>query len=316
MQGMFDPKLYPELLVGLQSPDDAAVWKLDEARGLVLTTDFFTPVVDDPRDYGRIAAANSLSDIYAMGGTPFLALNIAALPPDLDPEVSAQILMGGAEVAREAGVVVAGGHSVQDKEPKYGMVVAGFVRLEHLFTKAGAKVGDKLYLTKPLGFGTITTALKRGQAAVQDVDEAVRWMTTLNRAASQAAAACGVRGATDITGFSLLGHATEMAQASGVGLQIEFDRIPILHNALPYAMQFIFQGGAFDNREYFRHAVTFEKELPEYSQMLLFDPQTSGGLLLAIPASGCEKFEEIMSSGGNAFWSIGEVVQGSGITVV
>ena len=140
---LFDPQSYPDLLVGLNAPDDAAVWHLDDERGLVLTTDFFTPVVDDPLDYGRIAAANSLSDIYAMGGTPFLALNIAALPPDLDPEISAQILRGGAEIAKQAGVVIGGGHTVQDKEPKYGLVVAGFVTLNEMFTKGGARAGDK-----------------------------------------------------------------------------------------------------------------------------------------------------------------------------
>jgi selenide,water dikinase len=214
--------------VGLQTPDDAAVWKLDDQRGLVLTTDFFTPVVDDARDYGRIAAANSLSDVYAMGGIPFLALNIAALPPDLDPLISQEILRGGAEMAREAGVVVAGGHTVQDKEPKYGMVVVGFVDLEKMFTKAGAKPGDRLYLTKPLGFGTITTALKQDKVQSADLAEAVRWMTRLNKDASTAARQAGVQGATDVTGYSFLGHASEMARASGVGFQFKFDEIPLL----------------------------------------------------------------------------------------
>ena len=181
MQEMFDPADTPDLLAGLTSPDDAAVWKLDEDRALVITTDFFTPVVDDPFDYGRVAAANSLSDVYAMGGTPFLALNIAAMPPDLDPSVSAEIFRGGAVVAKQAGTVIAGGHSIQDKEPKYGMVVVGMVDPHKMFTKGGAKPGDRLYLTKPLGFGTITTALKRQAAREEDVAEAVGWMTRLNR---------------------------------------------------------------------------------------------------------------------------------------
>lgn len=316
MQETFDPALYPELLVGLQSPDDAAVWKLDDQRGLVLTTDFFTPVVDDPRDYGRIAAANSLSDIYAMGGTPFLALNIAALPPDLGLEISSRILQGGAEVAREAGVVIAGGHSIQDKEPKYGLVVAGFVNLDRMFTKAGARPGDKLYLTKPIGFGTITTALKRQVAAVADVQEAVRWMVTLNGAASQVAAANGVRGATDISGYSLLGHASEMAEASNVQLRLKFDRIPLLPNALPYAMQFIFPGGTYDNQAYYKERVAFECEIADYQRLMLFDPQTSGGLLLAVPPDNCTAFEQLMQTGGNAFWRIGEAVDGRGILLV
>jgi selenide,water dikinase len=312
---MFDPSQYPHLLVGLQSPDDAAVWKLDDQRGLVLTTDFFTPVVDTPRDFGRIAAANSLSDIYAMGGTPFLALNIAALPPDLDIEVSSQIFLGGAEVAREAGVVIAGGHTIQDKEPKYGMVAAGFVDLNQLITKSGARPGDQLYLTKPLGFGTISTALKQQRAQDVDVAEAVKWMTQLNRNASQAARQCEVHGGTDITGYALLGHAIELAHASKVGLRIEFDRIPILENAFNYAQQFIFPGGAYDNRDFLSAKVLFTKKLAEFMQLMLYDPQTSGGLLLSVPADQAEKYEMIMKTNCDDFWNIGEVITGEGITI-
>lgn len=303
------------MLIGLQSPDDAAIWRLDESRGLVLTTDFFTPVVDDPRDYGRIAAANSLSDIYAMGGTPFLALNIAALPPDLDPDISSQIFLGGAEVARQAGVVVAGGHTIQDKEPKYGMVTAGFVELDEIITKAGAKPGDRLYLTKPLGFGTITTALKRQRAEDADVAEAVRWMTQLNRAASAAARKCGVRGGTDITGYAFIGHALEMIQKGGMGMCVEFDRIPLLDNALKYARELIFPGGAYDNLNYFKDEVVFRKDIPEYMRLMLFDPQTSGGLLLAVPIAKAAEFELMMKSDNNQYWSIGDITDGRGITI-
>lgn len=312
---MFDPAAHPQLLVGLSSPDDAAVWKLDDHRGLVLTTDFFTPVVDDARNYGRIAAANSLSDIYAMGGTPFLGLNIAALPADLDPEISSQIFRGGAEIAQEAGVIIAGGHTIQDKEPKFGLVTAGFVEIDQMITKTGARPGDILYLTKPLGFGTITTALKRQQAEEKDVAEAVNWMTKLNRAASETARQCGVHGGTDITGYSFLGHALEMAQASGVELRVAFDSIPLLENALKYAHQFMFPGGAFDNRDFFGKRVIFEKELPEYLQMMLFDPQTSGGLLLSVSEVESGHFEELMSAGGNLFWQVGEVRAGAGVTI-
>ena len=312
---LFDPQSYPDLLVGLNAPDDAAVWRLDDERGLVLTNDFFTPVVDDPLDYGRIAAANSLSDIYAMGGTPFLALNIAALPPDLDPEISAQILRGGAEIAKQAGVVIGGGHTVQDKEPKYGLVVAGFVNLKEMFTKGGARAGDKLYLTKPLGFGTITTALKQQKANPEDVAAAVKWMTSLNQAASLAARKAGVKGATDITGYSLIGHASEMASASGVGLQFELSRIPILTEAKKYAEQMIFPGGAYDNRHYYERLVRFECPITEVQRMLLFDPQTSGGLLLAIPAENASVFEAEMGQHNLAFWQIGSVIPGSGICI-
>ncbi len=180
---MFDPADYPDLLIGLGEPDDAAVWKLDDERALVATTDFFTPVVDDPYDYGAIAAANALSDIYAMGARPFLALNIAALPPNLPTEISAEILRGGAEKVREAGVVLAGGHTVQDKEPKFGLMVLGFVHPDRILSKGGARPGDVLVLSKPLGFGVITTALKREQADPAHLAEAVTWMKRLNKTA-------------------------------------------------------------------------------------------------------------------------------------
>jgi selenide,water dikinase len=316
MQEAFKSSDFPSLLVGLRSPDDAAVWKLDNQRGLVLTTDFFTPVVDDARDFGRIAAANSLSDVYAMGGTPFLALNIAALPADLDLEICMQIFQGGVEIAREAGIAVAGGHTIQDKEPKYGLVVAGFVQLDEMITKSGAKPGDQLYLTKPLGFGTITTALKRQLARNEDVEEAVRWMTHLNRSASQAAIKCGVRSGTDITGYAFLGHSLEMSQASQVAFRVEFDRLPVLENALRYAREFVFPGGAFDNRIAFGKEVNFIKELPEYLQMILFDPQTSGGLLLSVPDEKTGEFENLMKTGNEQAWHIGEVIEGRGITII
>ena len=316
MQDMFDPADTPDLIAGLQSPDDAAIWKLDENRALVLTTDFFTPVVDDPFDYGRIAATNSISDIYAMGGTPFLALNIAALPPDLDASISRLIFTGGAVKAREAGVVIAGGHTIQDKEPKYGMVVAGMVDPKKMFTKRGAQPGDHLYLTKPLGFGTITTALKQERVSPEDLTAAVDWMVRLNREASQAAQLSGVHSATDVTGFALLGHALEVADASHVALRLSVEQIPILENALPYAQQFIFPGGAYDNKAYFQHRVHLERKLAEDVQMLLYDPQTSGGLLLAVPESRSPEFEAQMTKMDSPFWRVGEVIEGNGVILV
>ena len=307
---MFDPSDFPDLLVGLGDPDDAAVWRLSEDRALVITTDFFTPVVDDPYDYGAIAATNALSDVYAMGGQPFLALNIAALPPDMPAEISAEILRGGAEKAREAGVALAGGHTIQDKEPKYGLVAIGFVHPQRMITKRGARPGDALVLSKPLGFGTITTALKRDQADPADVAEAVRWMTRLNKLASQAASAVGVRGGTDVTGFSLLGHGWEMAVASEVRLRLFFDRIPILDGAKRYAQEWIFPGGSMDNRLYYRPHVHFDPRLDEASQMLLFDAQTSGGLLLSVPAEKVEALFANAQSLDQPLWVIGEVEQG------
>ena len=244
-------------------------------------------------DYGSIAAANSLSDIYAMGGKPFLALNIAALPPDLPSEISAEILRGGAEKAREAGVVIAGGHTVQDKEPKYGLVALGFVDPAKMLTKSGAKVGDALVLTKPLGFGTTTTALKQQKAEPGDIEEVVGWMKRLNDKASQLAVEFGVKACTDITGFSLAGHGLELARASGVGLQIEFSRLPFVSCAQKYARMGAFPGGAFDNKHFYsRRNVPIETILDEASEMLLYDPQTSGGLLLSVPPAnlpGCLK---------------------------
>lgn len=306
----------PDLLVGLGDPDDAAVWKLDEGRALVVTTDFFTPVVDDPYDYGAIAAANSLSDIYAMGAEPFLALNILGLPPQLPTEVGAEILRGGAEKAKEAGVVIAGGHSIQDEEPKYGLIVLGFVSPEQALTNAGAKPGDKLVLTKPLGFGVTTTALKQQKAAAEDVSEVVGWMTKLNKAAAELARRYDLKGGTDVTGFSLLGHGLELAQTSGVGLRIEFSRVPFLSGAASYAQAWTFPGGASDNKAYYGGAVRFDDRIKEYQQMLLFDPQTSGGLLLCVPGDSLDAFMAEAGEIGQTAWVIGEVAAGEGIQVL
>lgn len=316
MQGMFPSADYPNLLVGLEGPDDAAVWRLDDSRALVVTTDFFTPVVDTPYEYGAIAAANSLSDIYAMGGKPFLALNIAALPDDLPVEVASEILRGGAEKAREAGVVIAGGHTVKDKEPKYGLVVIGFVDPRHMLTKGGLNVGDALVLTKPLGFGVTTTALKREQAESQDVNEVIGWMSRLNRAASELAVELGLRGVTDVTGYSLLGHGLEMANASKVSLRIEYKKVPFVSCARKYAEKGAFAGGAFDNREHFKPNVHFTRELDEPAEMLLFDPQTSGGLLLGVPQEKLSGFMKHAEETGQPAWVIGEAQAGAGIEVV
>ena len=280
-----------------------------------MTTDFFTPVVDDAYDYGAIAAANALSDVYAMGGKPFLALNIAALPPGLPAELISDILRGGAETVRAAGVVIAGGHTIQDKEPKYGLVVLGFVDPARLLTKSGARPGDRLVLTKPLGFGTTTTALKRGIAPPEDVAEVVSWMRRLNKFASELALEFGVRGATDITGFSLLGHAWEMAQASGVGLRLDFARIPLVSCARRYAAEFVFPGGAYDNRLYFGQFVSFDPAIAEPDQMLLFDPQTSGGLLLSVPEKHLKALLQRAEENDQPVWVIGEVLEGEGIEV-
>jgi selenide,water dikinase len=300
----------------LNSPDDAAVWKLDDSRALVLTTDFFTPVVDSAYDYGSIAAANSLSDVYAMGGKPFMALNIAALPPQLDSDILADILRGAAEKAREAGVVIAGGHTVQDKEPKVGLVVVGFVDPQKILTKSGAKPGDFLVLTKPLGFGVTTTALKRELASAEDVAEVVQWMQRLNRDAGQLALDHNLKAATDITGYSLIGHGLEMAQASGVGFRLSFKRIPMVTCARKYAELWTFPGGASDNRAYFGPSIQFDSSLSEMDQMLLFDPQTSGGLLLSVPPDQIDALSEAAQKIHQPAWIIGEVIAGHGIQII
>jgi selenide, water dikinase len=302
--------------VGLGEPDDAAAWRLPEGRALVVTTDFFTPVVDDPYDYGAIAAANALSDVYAMGGNPFLALNIAALPPELPIDVMSAILQGGADKAKEAGVVIAGGHTIQDKEPKYGLIVLGFADPVHMLTKGGARPGDALVITKPLGFGTVTTALKRDLADPADVAEAVGWMKRLNKTAAELAVEFELHGGTDITGFSLLGHAWEMAEVSQVGLRFYFERIPILQGARRYASEWIFPGGSSDNRLYYSEHVSFSPEIEEASQMLLFDAQTSGGLLLAVPASRLDPLLRRAVELEQPMWVVGEVVEGDRIEVL
>jgi len=281
----------------------------------VVTTDFFTPVVDDPYDYGSIAAANSISDIYAMGGQPFLALNVASFVPDLPPEVNGEILRGGAEKAREAGVVIAGGHTVQDNEPKYGLVVLGFVNPKKMLIKGGARPGDALILTKPLGFGVTTTALKLQKASPEDVAEVVRWMKRLNKVASRLAVEFGLCGGTDVTGFSLLGHASEMSQASGAAVRILAEKVPFVSCARKYAGMGAFPGGLFDNLSFFGQHVHFAPDISEETRMLLFDPQTSGGLLLAVPrrklAGFLERFEQV----GQPAWVVGEVFMGEGLEV-
>ena len=282
----------------------------------MVTTDFFTPVVDDAYDYGSIAAANSMSDIYAMGGKPFLALNVAALPDHLPHAISSEIIRGGAEKALEAGVVIAGGHTVKDKEPKFGLVAIGFVDPRHMLSKGGLKAGDALVLTKPLGFGVTTTALKREQAEPEDVAEAVKWMKQLNKEASQLAIEFELRAGTDITGFSLLGHGLEMANASNVSLSIDMNKVPFITCARKYADLGCFAGGAFDNKAHFESQVKFGAALDEQNQMLLFDPQTSGGLLLGVPNQKAGAFLNRAKELNQAAWVIGQVESGTGIKIV
>lgn len=316
MEGIFTAKDHPNLLVGLDGPDDAAVWKIDDDRAIVVTTDFFTPVVDTPYEYGAIAATNSLSDIYAMGGKPFLALNISAFPPDLPAEFLSEILQGGAQKCIQAGVVVAGGHTVQDKEPKFGLVALGFVDPGNMIRKSGAKLGDQLFLTKPIGVGVTTTALKRGLITEAELTEVIASMSTLNDKSGSLAVNHAVKCGTDITGFGLLGHALEMANASDVQFVFKFSAIPLLSGAIKYASDWVFPGGSVDNKIYFENDVTFDPSLSDSEKMLMFDAQTSGGLLLAVPEDQSERFVHSAAVAQQPIWKIGNVINGKGITVI
>jgi selenide, water dikinase len=277
----------PALLVGLDPADDAAVYRLSDELALVQTLDFFTPIVDDPRDFGRIAAANALSDVYAMGARPLLALNIVAFSLErLGSEVLAEILAGGAEVAAAAGVAIGGGHSIDDPEPKYGMAVSGVVHPDELLTAAGAQPGDELCLTKPVGGGLITTGAKRGVAEPAWIESAVAAMTTLNAEAAEAARACGAHALTDVTGFGLLGHLREVCEASGVGVELDAAAVPALPGALELAASGEAEaGGSRRNAEDAARFTAWEPEVPPERRALLADAMTSGGLLAAVPPS-------------------------------
>jgi selenide, water dikinase len=303
-------------MVGLGAPDDAAVYRLNERQALIQTVDFFTPIVDTPYEYGAIAAANALSDVYAMGGQVLFALNIAAFPPNLPTSVLADILRGGADVVRSVGGAIAGGHTIQDKEPKYGLVVTGIVDPSRILTKGGARPGDVLVLTKRLGTGVVTTAVKREQVEAADLDAAIKSMMALNRVASEACQAAGVRAATDVTGFGLLGHALEMSRASGVSFRFRFADLPWLPGAASYAQQWIFAGGAFNNRAFYGPSVRYRDDLQEWQQLLMHDPQTSGGLLAAVPRAQLAAFLDYCAERGQEAWTIGEVVEGEGIDIV
>jgi selenide,water dikinase len=307
----------PNLLIGLDIKDDAAVYRLSDDLALVQTVDFFPPIVDDPYTFGAIAAANALSDIYAMGGRPILALAIAGFPEDLPAEVIAAILQGGADKVAEAGAVVAGGHTVIDKEPKYGLCVTGLVHPDRITAKAHARPSDVLLLTKPLGTGVITTAHKRGAVADDHLRAAVASMLRLNRRAAELAAAISPHSATDITGYGLLGHAGELARNSSTKLVISLKRVPLLPGTLDYARQGIFPGGLGRNREFLLSDgfVRLAAGLDEARAQLLFDPQTSGGLLFALPAKAAAELKENMAQAGEPCWEIGHVAEGSGIDV-
>lgn len=316
LTGIFGPAV-PDLLVGLDAADDAAVYRLNDEQAIVATTDFFPPVVDDAYTFGAIAAANALSDIYAMGGDPLFCLNLVAFPDDLDPSILTEIMRGGAEKVREAGAIIAGGHTVTDDEPKYGLAAIGTVHPQRIFTKGGARPGDVLILTKSLGTGVITTALKNEGVRDADLQAAVTSMTTLNGAASRAlrSFAGDVHACTDISGFGLLGHAYEMASQSGVHLNITLSALPWLPGAREYAAAGYVPGGTGRNADYLRGHVTLGPEVHETDQLLLFDPQTSGGLFVAVAGDALDHTRAALAEAGVPCHVVGFVSEGEGISV-
>jgi selenide,water dikinase len=274
----------PALLVGAETRDDAAVFRIADELALVHTVDFFTPIVDDPYDFGRIAAANAISDIYAMGARPLTALNLVAFSLDrLGPSVLAEVLRGGADVAAVAGVAIAGGHSIDDPEPKYGMAVTGVAHPDRIVRNSTARPGDALFLTKAIGGGAVTTAAKRRIASDQVVDECIDVMTTLNAGGAAAAVEAGATAMTDVTGFGLLGHLHELSIASGVTARVESHQVPVIGGALDLIEAGAIAGGSRRNREWVEPQVEFDAEVPEPMRALLCDAMTSGGLLVAVP---------------------------------
>ncbi len=310
--------IHPDLLVGLAGGDDAAVYRLTPALAIIQTVDFFPPIVDDPYEYGAIAAANAMSDVYAMGGEVLLALNVAAFPDTLPVEITNEILRGGAEKVAEAGGLLVGGHTLLDDEPKYGLCVTGIIHPDSVVTKAGAQVGDALVLTKPLGVALVATALKAQAAKEEDARAAVKSMLRLNRAAAQAMQEVGVHACTDITGFALLGHAWEMAQRSKVGLKISVSALPLLPGALDYAARGFIPGGLVRNRHYIleNDRAVLPEGLSEEMIDLLVCPETSGGLLIALPPDQLPRLQELLTQRGEEHWVIGEVIEGDKIEVV
>jgi selenide,water dikinase len=308
LRGIFNPDDYPNLLVGLARADDAAVYQLNPQQAIVTTTDFFPPVVDDPYDFGAIAAANALSDIYAMGGEVLFAINLVAFPDNLDRDILREILRGGAEKVAEAGGVIAGGHSVADKEPKYGLAVTGVIDPAQVKTKGGAQPGDVLLLTKPLGVGVVTTALKQGITNEADVATAVASMKTLNKQAAQAGQVAQAHAMTDITGFGLLGHAHEMAHLGNVDFRFDLDKLLWLPGAVGYGEAGAFPGGMGRNLDYFEPWVTFGENVSQLMQDMLWTPETSGGLLVAVVPEQVEKFREVCETAV----VVGEVLAGDG----
>lgn len=305
---------HPDLLVGISTSDDAGVYRLAPHQALVQTVDFFTPVVDDPYQWGRIAAANALSDVYAMGGTPLTALQMIGWPRDqLDFALAGEVIAGGADVMAEAGCTIVGGHSIDDTEPKYGFAVTGLVSPERVISNAGARVGDRLVLTKPIGTGIIATAIKRQACPAGVIASAVEWMTTLNREAAQAMVEVGAGAATDVTGFGLLGHLGEIMAASGVGARLDSEAVPVIEGAWDLLDAGMYPGGSVRNLAAVQPLLDTGRGESRMARMLA-DAQTSGGLLIAVRPHRLEALLSALTAGGVDGVVIGEVVEGNSIS--
>jgi selenide, water dikinase len=303
------------LLVGLAPADDAAVYKLDDERALIFTLDFFPPIVDDPADYGAIAATNALNDVFAMGGTPLLALSIAAFPESLPTETLGAIFAAADAQVRAAGGLLAGGHTIRDDEPKYGLAVVGTVSPDGIWHKSAARAGDALYLTKPLGTGLIMTGVRRGLAGTQQLERAVGWMRTLNAGAAAQLRRLRPNAVTDVTGFGLFGHAYEIADRSGVRIVLESERFPALDGALDLARKDVRTSGDPRNREFVSGRVDVAGDVPETFSALGFDPQTAGGLLVSIPAERGPALEAEFEAAKLFVRRVGTVEEGAGVLV-
>jgi len=297
--GLLPPITDPNVLVGSATADDAAIYKISDDLALVLTTDFFTPIVDSPYDFGAIAAANALSDVYAMGGTPVAALSLVGFPDAvLPPEVLVQILRGAAEKAAEAGIAIVGGHTIKTDEPIFGLAVVGRVAPDRYLANDGAKPGDVLVLTKPIGLGIITTAAKNNEDKLGAIHEAIRIMSTLNRVACEEIVRCGTHALTDITGFGLLGHLRNVVAASKVGARIFWDRVPVIPAAREYVHAGIYPGGTNANHKFLADWVTYGADIPKPEQLLLCDAQTSGGLLASVPPDRADELVAALHARG------------------
>jgi selenide,water dikinase len=313
--GGFAPVEAENLLVGLAPADDAAVYRLDDERALIFTVDFFPPVVDDPADYGAIAATNALNDVFAMGGTPLLALSIAAFPEELPVEMLAEIFAAADAQVRAAGGLLAGGHTIRDAEPKYGLAVVGTVHPQGIWPKAGARPGDAIFLTKPLGTGLIITGHKKGLAGSQQLERAVRWMRTLNRDAADALRPLAPNAVTDVTGFGLFGHAREMAERSEVRIRLDSERFPAIDGALDLARKGVRTSGDPRNRDFAGPHVSADG-VSEVLVALGYDPQTAGGLLVSLPAEKGAVLEAEFQDRKLFLRRVGMVEEGSGVVVI